>query len=435
MNVLGYLRSGRITVQITTLVFTSGLLALSVITFVIFNLPREQLTPVNPYRSATRIGTLVRTLDALPAAGRAELAAAYKADDLTIDLSPPANSSPAASPEAHPILSLIAQELPSGSRVAAIVDQPDNRVAVTTNLSDGTPVRFNLNLHLPPTAPVPLLPPLLFLAAISISLFVWTALRIVGPLTRFSAAVEKFGLAGQAQPLAEEGPAEIRLATAAFNRMSDRIVRLIDDRTQMMMAISHDLRTPLTRLRLRAEEVTSEDAKQGILRDIEFMEASISEAVTNLRHVSTSEAWVRADLPSLLESVCSDFADAGYSIEYVGPEKLAVTLRPQALARAVTNLVQNASKYGTRIVVRLQQEGSTAVIDVEDDGPGIRDAEKEAVLEPFYRSDPARQDPGGFGLGLAIALEVARGHGGTLTLHDCEPHGLRARLRLRIEPV
>ena len=436
MSVVEWLRSGRITVQITALVITSGLLALSVITFVLFALPYEKAAPANPHRSATRIGTIMRTLEALPPSGRADIAAAFRSGDLTIEFPPRSDQGPTTpSAAGHPMAPLIARELPNGGSVAAVVDRPDHRMSVTARLADGTPVVFNLKLDPPPPAPVPLLAPLLFLAAISISLFIWTALRIVAPLSRFSAAVEKFGLAGQAEPLAAEGPAEIRLATAAFNRMSDRITRLIDDRTQMMMAISHDLRTPLTRLRLRAEEVSGEDARRGFLRDIELMDSSISEAVTSLRHVSAREALVRADLPSLVESICSDFADAGFAIEYIGPDRLAATVRPHALTRAVTNLVQNATKYGTRTVVRLRQEGKTAVIDVEDDGPGVRDSQKLAVLEPFYRSDPARQDPGGFGLGLAIAFEVARDHGGILTLHDCEPHGLRARIRLRIEPA
>ncbi|WP_428681421.1 ATP-binding protein [Reyranella sp.] len=437
MRVRDWLRSGRITVQITALVFTSGVLALSVITLVIFNLPYDQAVPDNPHRSAaTRIGTLIRVLDVLPPSGRASVASAYAGSDLTIELLPSGSAGPQTpSAGSHPIISLIARDLPSGSHVTSAIEQPNHWMTVSTTLVDGTAVRFDLKLEPPPVAPVPFLPPLLFLAALSIALVIWTALRIVAPLRRFSLAVDKFGVAGQAQPLAEEGPVEIRLATAAFNRMSNRIIRLIDDRTQMMMAISHDLRTPLTRLRLRAEEVASEEARRGILRDIELMESSISEAVTNLRHVSAREARVRADLPSLLESICSDFADAGYTIEYIGPDKLAATLRPQAFTRAITNLVQNATKYGTRVVVRLQGEGKTAVIDVEDDGPGIRDEEKEAVLEPFYRSDTARQDPGGFGLGLAIAFEVARDHGGILTLHDCVPHGLRARIRLLVEPI
>lgn len=434
---LDWLRSGRITVQMTVLVFTSGLLVLSVTTFVLFRMTPEQAAPANPQRSATRIGTIMRALEELSPAGRNELAAAYRSGDLTIDLAPSSGTTPMAiqPKEGHPFIPLIARELPTNSKLNTIVDHPGHRMAVAATLSDGTPVLFQLRLDPPPPAPVPLLPPLLFLIAISIALFIWTALRIVAPLSRFSTAVEKFGLAGQTQPLVEEGPAEIRLATRAFNRMGERILRLMDDRTHMMMAISHDLRTPLTRLRLRTEDVPSEETRAGMLRDIDLMEASISEAVANLRYMSAKEAWVRADLPSLLETICSEFADTGFAVSYEGPQKLAATLRPLAMTRAVTNLVQNATKFGSRVTVRLSESvGKATVIDVEDDGPGIPDSAKDAVLKPFYRSDPARQEAGGFGLGLAIALEVARDHGGTLTLHDCEPHGLRARIRFPQQP-
>jgi signal transduction histidine kinase len=273
-----------------------------------------------------------------------------------------------------------------------------------------------------------------FIVAISLALSVWATVRIVSPLSRFVAAVERFGLAGQGETLPEEGPAEIRRATSAFNRMRERILRLVEDRTQMMMAISHDLRTPLTRLRLRAEDVGDGDLQRGMLRDIELMERSIADAVSNLRYTTTQEARERADLPSLLVTICDEFADAGLSVEYEGPQHLDAHLRPQAITRAVTNLVQNGTKFGSRVVVRLGvPEPGTAQIDVEDDGPGIPDAEKAAVLKPFYRSDPARQEAGGFGLGLAIALEVARDHGGTLTLHDRIPQGLCARLQLPLK--
>ncbi len=432
MRIVAWLRSGSITMQITVLVFVSGLLALSVTTFVLFRLPPEQGPPANPQQSAARIGTLVRAFEGLSPAARAELAASYKAGDLTLDLASSDDiSSLSKYPESRIPAPLIARALPAGSRIKTIVDLPGHRAALAVTLSDGSDVLLHLQLDPPPPTPFPLLPPLLFLVAISAALFIWAALRIVAPLSRFAAAVEKFGLAGQAQPLPEEGPAEIRSATGAFNRMSERIQRLIADRTQMMMAISHDLRTPLTRLRLRAEDVADEVTRRGMLRDIDAMEGSIAEAVSNLRHVTAQEARVRADLPSLLETICSEFADAGLSVTYEGPPHFDARLRPQAVTRAVTNLVQNATKFGSSVTVRLSNSGAgSATIDVEDDGPGIPDAEKEAVLKPFYRSDPARQDARGFGLGLAIALEVARDHGGTLTLHDRMPHGLRARLHL-----
>lgn len=435
MSVRGWLRSDRITTQIMMLVFASGVLALSLTTIVIIGLPPEQIAPANPERSATRVGTLLRALDSLPPAAREDLVAAYRTGDLTIELaSRGAAPSIPAQADRHPLMPLIARELPSGSRIDAVIEQPGHRLTLVTRLADGTPVVFHLQLDPPPPAPMPLLPPLLFLGATSIALFIWAALRIVAPLSRFSAAVEKFDLAGHAQPLVEEGPAEIRLATGAFNRMSERILRLMADRTRMMMAISHDLRTPLTRLRLRSEDVPDRELQSGMLRDIEAMEVSIADAVSNLRHVSGQEERSQADLPSLLETICSDFSDAGFSVAYSGPRTLAVCLRPQAVSRAVTNLVQNATTYGSLVTVTLTVLDSQAVaIDVEDDGPGIPDSEKEAVLRPFYRSDPSRQKAGGFGLGLAIALEVVRDHAGALTLHDRRPHGLRARLRLPLQ--
>src|SRR5262249_43038212 len=155
------------------------------------------------------------------------------------------------------------------------------------------------------------------------------------------------------------------------------ILRLIEDRTQMMIAISHDLRTPLTRLRLRAEDVHDKELASGMQRDIALMEKSISDAVSNLRHGTMQEPYERADLPSLLQTICSEFADAGIAVEYQGPDHLAVDLRPQAITRAVTNLVQNATKYGPTVAVRLSAPGpGIADIEVVDDGPGIPDAEK-----------------------------------------------------------
>ena len=431
MKVLRWLRSGRIATQITALVFVSGVVALGVTTFLVVRLP-EEMAPAPLQRSAARVGALVQAMERLPPAGRAALAAAYGAGDITIDLAPAVGpSSPPGQAGSHALAPLFARELPRGAKVERIVDDPGNRLTLAIGLPDGADVLIHVQLEASPPSPLPLLPPVVFLVAVVVALSVWAAFRMVAPLARFAAAVEKFGLGGQGEPLPEEGPAEIRRATGAFNRMRERILRLIEDRTQMMMAISHDLRTPLTRLRLRTEDIDDPDLKRGMLRDIELMESSISDAVSNLRDVTAQEARQRTDLPSLLETICGEFADAGFSVEYEGPRNLDAHLRPQAATRAVTNLVQNATKFASRVVVRLSApESATAQIDVEDDGPGIPDEEKEAVLKPFYRSDPARQQAGGFGLGLAIALEIARDHGGTLTLHDRSPRGLCARLRL-----
>lgn len=458
MNLSRWLRSTRIATQITVVVFVSGVIASAIITVVFLHSSPQDMPPPGPQgmappgvqRSAVRVGTLVRALEDLPPNQRAALVASYRTGRLTIDLDAAPGSSSAGKPaEDHALAPVFARELPRDAKLKSIVDEPGNRVTLAVGLADGTPVLVHLELEGPPSRPPPgpgpppgpppgpgpgtppVLPPLVFLVAVSLALSVWVTLRLVAPLSRFVEAVEKFGLVNQGGPLPEEGPAEIRRATGAFNRMRERILRLIEDRTQMMMAISHDLRTPLTRLRLRAEDVGDADLQRGMLRDIELMERSISDAVSNLRHATTQEARERTDLPSLLVTICDEFADAGLPVEYEGPQALDAHLRPQAITRAVTNLVQNATKFGSQITVRLSvPEAGMAQIDVEDDGPGVPDAEKDAVLKPFYRSDPARQQAGGFGLGLAMALEVARDHGGTLTLHDRVSHGLCARLRL-----
>ena len=431
MKAFRWLRSGRITAQITGLVFASGVVALAVMTIVVLRLSPEERAPAPLQRSAARVGTLLRALEGLSAERRAELVESYRADDLAIELgSTTDRSSGLKHEEGHILAPLVAREMPHGAKIDKVIDEPGHRVTFNVSLADGTDVLIHLQLEIPPPAQLPLVPPLIFLVAVSVALSVWAALRIVAPLSRFAVAVEKFGLAGQGKALPEEGPAEIRQATGAFNRMRERILRLIEDRTQMMMAISHDLRTPLTRLRLRAEDVVDPDLKRGMLRDIELMESSISDAVLNLRVVTGQETRQRADLPSLLETIVDEFADAGFSVAYEGPQSLDADLRPQAVTRAVTNLVQNATKFGTLVVVRLSVPATNiAQIEVEDDGPGVPDAEKEAVLKPFYRSDLARQ-AGGFGLGLAIASEVARDHAGTLTLHNRMPHGLCAHLCL-----
>lgn len=168
-----------------------------------------------------------------------------------------------------------------------------------------------------------------------------------------------------------------------------------------------------------------------MLNDIALMDASISSAIAYVREGGTTEAPVMADLPSLVETVCSRFEDAGHPITYEGPSHYAVQCLPLALERGISNLVDNAVKYGTSVTVRLDttRAGQVSIV-VEDNGAGIPDAEKLLVVEPFYRTDEARHSVGGFGLGLAIACTVARHHGGTLTLHDRVPHGLCARLTI-----
>jgi signal transduction histidine kinase len=427
--------TNRIATQIIALLALSCFVALGCIILIYFVMMPDLEPTTKVVREVTRIATVLRGLEALPAPARAQMLSAYNDREFTarvIDspLGVPANTVFITERQR----SLLVRELPPGARLVAIQSVGDEQFKIIMALSDGQSISFDVMPRDPGRVlPLPLVLMVAFLIASTVLLSIWAARRLVSPLARFAAAVDQFGMHGHEVNLREEGPAEIRQATGAFNRMRERIVRLLEDRTRMLMAISHDLRTPLTRLRLRVEELAEEGQKHRMLEDIELMDASITSAVSYVREGATAEVVEMADLPSLVQTICDQFEDAGHVIVYEGPRRLSVRCLPLALGRALVNLVDNAVKFGSSVTVRLDTSVASRVsIEVEDDGPGIPDSEKPLVLEPFYRTDAARQSVGGFGLGLAIALAVARHHAGTLTLHDCTPHGLRARLSIPV---
>jgi len=263
-------------------------------------------------------------------------------------------------------------------------------------------------------------------------LWAWLTWMVNAPLTRFARAAERVGLDVDAPALAERGPAQLRRAIRAFNEMQVRLQRFIGDRTRMLGAISHDLRTPLTRLRLRIETDRVAEDKAKMLGDIETMEAMLSSALAFVRGMEEVDAPDTVDLDSLLQTVCDLISDLGGAVDYSGPARCRYYCKPQAMVRAMTNVVANAARYGRRATVLLQMlPDSGFLITVEDEGPGIPDAEKDKVFEPFYRSAAAREiDSEGMGLGLSIARSIILAHGGTIELHDRQPHGLSVRIRL-----
>lgn len=261
------------------------------------------------------------------------------------------------------------------------------------------------------------------------------ARRVTAPLAGFAAAAERLSVAGEADPLPEEGPSELRAATRAFNRMQARLTRFVADRTQMLAAIGHDLRTPITRLRLRAELVDDPEMQRRMLADLDEMEAMISATLAFARDDAQREPRGRFDLADLLQSLCDDRVDAGHRAVYDGPAHMVAEGRPVALRRALANLMDNAIKYGGGFTVRLEggTEGSgrNALIHIDDDGPGIPETEFEKVFAPFYRLERSRsRDTGGVGLGLSTARSIVRGHGGDVTLSNRSGGGLRATATL-----
>ncbi len=202
----------------------------------------------------------------------------------------------------------------------------------------------------------------------------------------------------------------------------------------MLTAISHDLRTPITRMRLRCEFIEDDLDRSRMLRDLDQMRSMLESVLSFLRNDHKREAMTLVDIATALQLVTDQFADMGHKVAYDGPEHAMATVRPYDLHRSVTNLVENAVRFGAEVTIRLDMSPETAVIEVEDDGPGISDARKGVMLEPFVRGDNARNmdEASGFGLGLSIAHAIVLAHGGELSLHDRHPHGLIVRIRLRV---
>ena len=276
----------------------------------------------------------------------------------------------------------------------------------------------------------------LLFAVISVTLLgLWAARALTAPLSSFARAAENFSLNGAAAPLPESGPEEIRSVARALNRMRERITTLIDDRTKLLAAISHDLRTPITRMRLRSEFIEDQAHRGQMMGDLDQMRSMLESVLSFLRNDRKKlESMTLTDIASTLQLVTDQFADMGHKVSYDGPEHAMATVRPDDLYRAVTNLVENAVRFGTWSSIRLRVRSETLTIDVEDDGPGISDDRKEVMLEPFVRGDTARNmdDSTGFGLGLSIARSIVLAHGGVLSLNDRAPHGLMVRIELPI---
>ncbi|MFC3076998.1 ATP-binding protein [Phenylobacterium terrae] len=256
------------------------------------------------------------------------------------------------------------------------------------------------------------------------------ARRLSAPIRLFADAAERLGRDPRAPPLSLKGSAEIAVAVRAFNEMQERLRRYVEDRTAMVGAIAHDLRTPLTRLRFRIESAP-DDVRAKMAADIDQMEEMISAALTFVRDASSHGERTALELSSLVESVADEMAETGAKTEVEQAEKVVLDGDPIALRRLVTNLFENAVKFGGRARARVFKTDTAAIVEIDDDGPGIPASETERVFEPFYRREPSRsRKTGGAGLGLAVVRSVARGHGGDVSLINRPGGGLTARVEL-----
>jgi signal transduction histidine kinase len=251
--------------------------------------------------------------------------------------------------------------------------------------------------------------------------------RLARPLQHFAQGARRFGADFRAPPIEPVGPHEIRQAILAFNGMQAQLRHFIQDRTQMLAAISHDLRAPLTRLRLRGEFIEDADQQRRLFNDVDEMQAMINTALEFFRDDARLEQATQLDLAELLQTLIDDYRDQAIELAFSGPPRLVYFGRPLGLKRVMTNLMDNAIHYGVAPQIELQQRAGEVVIRVMDRGPGIPAEYREQVFLPFYRLEGSRnKSTGGVGLGLSTARAIVLEHGGTLTLSERQGGGLEA---------
>ena len=315
-------------------------------------------------------------------------------------------------------------------------DGPDQRepdwFTASVALTDGR--WLNVAAGPPPGAPAwgPAFVAVFLLSALGIAaVAVFMGRRMAKPMRGLAAAAGRLGRGEAVGDLPEAGPVETRETVRAFNLMRARLDRYVRDRTAMLAAVSHDLRTPITSLRLHAEFVEDAETKAKIVAALDEMQRMTEDALAFIREDMQREETRTVDLHALVDSIAADLAELGHAISVAHSGRVLAVCRPAALRRALRNLLENAAAYGRRATVRIERDDAEIRVVVEDEGRGIPEADLERVFEPFVRLEASRsRDTGGSGLGLAIARSIIRGHGGDIALLNRAEGGLRATVVL-----
>ena len=309
---------------------------------------------------------------------------------------------------------------------------PGPLLRTQVQLRDGSWARFDTQLRPASDTPPWRLALALAILLVAVLVLSYVAVRwVTRPLHVLADAAEALGRDIHRPPLPEDGPTEIRQAAHAFNSMQQRLVRFIEDRTRIFAAMSHDLKTPITRMRLRADLLEDDGLRERFESDLKEMEAMVTQTLEFMRGLGGGEARQDVDVNALLESLQSDQEAMGRAVRVEGQADVPYPAHVSLLRRCLANLVDNAVLYGDRATVRIEDGAAALVIRVLDEGPGIPEAEHEKVFEPFYRLEQSRsRATGGTGLGLAIARNVAHMHGGEITLRNRAEGGLEATLKL-----
>lgn len=432
------------------LVLIAGILVTTVLTiWLAFGERQRMIRQFRDYHAVERVAQFIQSVENVPA----DLRIPYLEAAAGIGMhARPAGRDEVVTAARTPLADMLDQRLPDAHHIYSTPPRdgdcppfanrrnqrraPDRQIAceaLLVTLSDGDRIRLSV---MPPRPP-PIAPrmdyltyAILFLLCIGL-LAALVARMTMRPLKQLAQAATALGNDIERPPLPENGATEIRQAAKAFNAMQSRLQRHLQQKTHMLAAITHDLQTPLTRLRLRLEKVEDAELRARLTADLSAMHGMIREGLDLARSMDASEAMQKLDLDSLLDSVCVDAADAGHQVSFNGKTGISIAARPLALRRCLTNLIDNAVKYGQHAEVDAQAATETVSIWIRDGGPGIPDSEFERVFEPFYRVESSRsRNTGGSGLGLTIARNIVEQHGGTIALRNRREGGLEVTLTL-----
>ncbi|MBC7995970.1 MAG: HAMP domain-containing protein [Rhizobacter sp.] len=379
------------------------------------------------------VAASVAILDRVPPAERAQWLPRLERHNYRYALAETPSAAPLQGTLPQKLSSVVAEEV-GAARVGTMTQTPQVW-QLPLRLADGSPLTLTVN---PPQIGVSRGTLWLLLAQlVALAVAAWFAVRLATrPLTRLARAADAVGHGSLSFPLAEDGPQEVARAARAFNAMQQRIAEHIAERVHTLAAISHDLQTPLTRMRLRADALPEPTLRDKLQSDLDEMQHLVSEGLAYARSAHASQESPRAvDLHALLDGLVCDAVDAGHRVTLHGRMEPPLTTRPQALRRLLGNLIDNALKFGGEAQVRVSVQADAVHIAVCDAGPGIPESQLQAVMQPYVRLETSRsRATGGTGLGLSIATQLAAALGGELRLLNRLEGGLEARLSLPLRP-
>ena len=431
-------------------VTVAAVLVSNIVVAVWFESSRERLTEsaINE-RLVDRAASIATLLSAIPAKSREQAAVALSGgpwhfqlrhgkklqpapmDAEEAQLAERAHAMLPAKDQKEPVIVTIrdsqGRKLPAGKlrrhRLGALVD-------MTLPVVRGTQVEMTFVRSPPPTWPAQLLMAALVAMVTGSAAAAFIARRVARPLSQLAASASEAARGGAAARVPEVGPEDVRRAAHAFNAMTDQVTRTLERQRQLLSAVGHDLRTPITAMRISAEFIEDEDVRQRLQKNLEELQ-ELTEAVLTAARGAGWENKRKIDLAALIESLCSDLEEMDKPVTWESHVTAPFLGRSNEIRRALRNLIENAVTYGKRAHVRLAEDSNSYSVIVEDEGPGIPEAQLASVFEPFVRLEASRSgETGGSGLGLTLAKAVAEGHGGSIALGNRAEGGLRAILRL-----